>query len=164
MKPFQIASSLLAVSAALVVGGCYPAQPTTIYGTNELPREDWYTLSESSFQVESLDPPLRASLAQQRAEVAREIAEHGEISADTRKRIADLNDRCNTNFLVSFNMIADSPTPGMDGYAENYNQRRQNDAMIYNQNFRAMADEWSRIWLLDYPGGTPYNTLNTTGR
>jgi hypothetical protein len=36
--------------------------------------------------------------------------------------------------------------------------------MVYNQNFRALADEWSRVWLMEMPGGTPYDTVNTTGR
>jgi hypothetical protein len=36
--------------------------------------------------------------------------------------------------------------------------------MVDDQNFRALADEWSRLWLMERPGGTPYNTVNTTGR
>jgi len=36
--------------------------------------------------------------------------------------------------------------------------------MVYNQNFRMLADEWSRIWLMERPGGSAYDLVNTTGR
>ncbi len=164
MKSFLTASSSLALAAVLLATGCYSPQPTTIYGTADLPKEDWYTLSEKSDLVQSLNPAWQAALAEQRAAVATEIAAKGEISSDTRKRINDLNESCNSVYLVSFNTIATQPTPGLNGFAETYDLRRENDVMIYNQNLRALSDEWSRFWLVDQPGGTPYNTINTTGR
>lgn len=164
MKPFHFATSSLILAATLVIGGCYSPQPTEIYGTHDLPKEDWYTLSESDSAVEALPLPWRAALAEQRAAVSMELANTGEISAETRKRINDMNEGCNSAYLVAFNTISNEPTPGLNGYSETYDMRRVNDTMIYNQNLRALADEWSRFWLMDQPGGTPYNTLNTTGR
>jgi hypothetical protein len=93
-----------------------------------------------------------------------EMAATGTISAETRKRIDDLNERCNSAYLTSFDLIASNPTPGLNGYSETWDARRYNDVSVYNQNLRALADEWSRLWLVNYPSGTPYNTYNPTGR
>ncbi|MBL9141858.1 MAG: hypothetical protein JNK53_08330 [Phycisphaerae bacterium] len=164
MKLFHIASSSIVLTAMLVAGGCYTPQPTTLYGSEDLPKQDWYTLGDGSSEVKTLPPALQNALADQRLAVNNEMAAKGAISPDTRKRITDLNDACNSAYLVSFDLIATNPTPGLNGYAETWDSRRRDDSMVFNQNFRAMADEWSRFWLMDAPGPTPYNTINTTGR
>ncbi|MFM8699656.1 MAG: hypothetical protein ACKOF7_13585, partial [Phycisphaerales bacterium] len=99
-----------------------------------------------------------------RQEVEAEMAAGGTMSDATKKRVADLDETCNSAYLVSFDLIATNPTPDMNGQLESWDRRRQNDSMVYNQNLRALADEWSRLWLMETPGGTPYDTVNTTGR
>ena len=93
-----------------------------------------------------------------------ESAKDGTLSAQTNKEVAELDEYCNGAYLVSFDSIASNPTPDMNGQIESYDRRRQGDSMIYNQNLRALADEWSRFWLMERPGGSPYDTVNTTGR
>ncbi len=164
MKPFHIASTSVVLAAMLLAGGCYTAQPTTLYGSDDLPKQDWYTLPAGSSEVNKLPPALQNALADQRLAVSNEIGAKGAISPDTTKRISELNEACNTALLVSFDMVATNPTPGLNGASETWDMRRRNDSMIFNQNLRAMADEWSRFWLMDQPGPTPYNDVNTTGR
>jgi hypothetical protein len=96
--------------------------------------------------------------------VAAEMSSKGELSVETKKSISDLNEACNHAYLTSFDMIASNPTPDLNGQFESWDKRRLNDSMVYNQNLRAMADSWSRFWLMDQPDPTPYNTVNTTGR
>jgi hypothetical protein len=164
MKPFTFASATFALSAVLLAGGCYTPQPTTLYGSGDLPKQDWYTLNADAGEVKTLPAALQQSLADQRVAVANELAAKGELSADTHKRIQDLNEACNSAYLVSFDVIATNPTPGLNGYAETWDMRRVNDSMIFNQNLRALADEWSWFWLMDQPDPTGFNTVNTTGR
>lgn len=164
MKPSTLVFASTALAAALLAGGCYTAQPTALYGSEDLPKEDWYTLGESSSEVKALPPALQGALKNQKLAVDNEVAAKGEVSADTRKRINDLNEACNSAYLVSFDVIATNPTPGLNGLAETWDMRRVNDSMIYNQNLRALADEWSWFWLMDQPSPTPYNQINTTGR
>jgi hypothetical protein len=52
----------------------------------------------------------------------------------------------------------------LNGQLESWDRRRQGDSMIYNQNLRMLADEWSRFWLMERPGASPYDTVNTSGR
>ena len=157
-----VAPAALAVSALLA--GCYSPQPTTLEGSDKLPDEHWYELSDGDSRVKSLPAALRNALVKQRQEVTTELANGGETSESTKKRIADLDEACNTAYVVSFEVIASNPTPDMNGQLESWDRRRENDAMVDDQNFRALADEWSRLWLMERPGGTPYNTVNTTGR
>ncbi len=168
MKLSSIKSSCLLSAAflasATLLSGCYTPQPTTLYGAEDLPKQDWYTLSESSSEVKTLPAALRNALEQQRQEVAAEQSSKGELTAQTKKRISDLNEACNGAFLVSFDNIATNPTPELNGQFETWDRRRQNDSMVFNQNLRALADEWSYVWLMERPGGTPYDTVNTTGR
>jgi hypothetical protein len=108
-------------------------------------------------------------LTQQRQLVALEQgseknSEDKPLSPETAKKVAELDQTCNDAYLISFDSIASNPTPDLNGQFESWDRRRQNDSMIYNQNFRALADEWSRFWLMEMPGGTPYDTVNTTGR
>jgi hypothetical protein len=65
---------------------------------------------------------------------------------------------------VSFTSVTSNPTPELNGQFESWDDRRRNDAMVNNQNFRMMADEWSRFWLMERPGGSAYDLVNTTGR
>ena len=157
-----------AMMTVMVVGGCYVPQPTELYRTEKLPSEHWYTLSESDSRVEALPHALRNSLTQQRQLVALEEGSNENskrpLSPDTVKKVAELDQTCNDAYLISFDSIASNPTPDLNGQFESWDRRRQNDSMVYNQNFRALADEWSRFWLMEMPGGTPYDTVNTTGR
>lgn len=162
MKSFCTLSAAFVASATLLVG-CYSPQPTSVYGSENLPKQDWYTLSDGSSEVKALPPALRNALVQQRQEVSAE-SDKGSLSAETKKRISDLNEACNAAYLVSFDVIASNPTPDLNGQFESWDKRRLNDSMTYNQNLRALADEWSYFWLMERPGGTPYNTVNTTGR
>ena len=114
--------------------------------------------------VEALPAALQNALKKQRQEVEAEKANSENLSDAMKKRIADLDETCNSAYIVSFDRIATNTTPDMNGQLESWDSRRQNDSMIYNQNLRALADEWSRVWLMERPGGTPYNTVNTTGR
>lgn len=157
-----VAPVALAVSA--LVGGCYSPQPTELYGSEDLPKEHWYELSEGDSRVKALPAALRNALTKQRQDIAAELANSGATSDESKKKIADLDESCNTAYVVSFDRIASNPTPDMNGQLESWDRRRENDSMVYNQNLRALADEWSRIWLMERPGGTPYDTVNTTGR
>jgi len=163
MKLSSLAAPV-ALASALVVGGCYAPQPTTLYGSDKLPDTHWYELSEGDSMVEALPAALQNALKKQRQEVEAEKANSENLSDAMKKRIADLDETCNSAYIVSFDRIATNPTPDMNGQLESWDSRRQNDSMIYNQNLRALADEWSRVWLMERPGGTPYNTVNTTGR
>jgi hypothetical protein len=158
-----------AMMTVMVVGGCYAPQPTELYRTEKLPSEHWYTLDEDDSRVEALPHALRNSLTQQRQLVALEQgsennSEDKPLSPETAKKVAELDQTCNDAYLISFDSIASNPTPDLNGQFESWDRRRQNDSMVYNQNFRALADEWSRFWLMEMPGGTPYDTVNTTGR
>ena len=163
MKMSSITAPVL-LAAALAAGGCYTPQPTTVYRSDKLPDKHWYELSDSDSRVEALPAALRSSIVQQRQLVDTESAKDGTLSAQTNKEVAELDEYCNGAYLVSFDSIASNPTPDMNGQIESYDRRRQGDSMIYNQNLRAMADSWSRFWLMDQPDPTPYNTVNTTGR
>lgn len=153
-----------AVLAITVLGGCYTAQPTTLYRSDKLPDTHWYALEAGDSRIKVLPAALQNSITQQRQEVAAEIQEKGAISSETSKKIADLDETCNGAYLVSFDAIASNPTPDLNGQFESWDRRRQGDSMVYNQNLRALADEWSRFWLMERPGGTPYDTVNTSGR
>lgn len=160
-------STLLApalLASALGLAGCYAPQPTTLYRSDKLPETHWYEVKESDSRIEVLPAALRQALVQQRQEVADEMAKDGQLSAAMNKKIADLDESCNGAFLVSFDSVASNPTPEMNGQLESWDRRRQNDSMVYDQNLRALADEWSRVWLMERPGSTPYDTVNTTGR
>ena len=163
MKMSSITAPVL-LAAALVAGGCYAPQPTTVYRSDKLPDKHWYELSDSDSRVEALPAALRSSIVQQRQLVDTESAKDGTLSAQTNKEVAELDEYCNGAYLVSFDSIASTPTPDMNGQIESYDRRRQGDSMIYNQNLRALADEWSRFWLMERPGASPYDTVNTTGR
>lgn len=158
-----LAATLVATS---VLTGCYSPQPTDaeLHGYQDLPKEDWYTLSDSSSEVKSLPAPLRTALARQRQEVSTELASNNGLTQETKKRIKDMNENCNAAFLTSADNILSNPTPDLNGQFESWDKRRVNDSMIYSQNLRALADEWSRFWLMERPGGTPYDTVNTSGR
>jgi hypothetical protein len=154
------------VASASVLTGCYSPQPTDeqLHGYQDLPKADWYTLSDSSSEVKSLPAPLRNAMVRQRQEVDSEMTAKGALSQETQKRIKDMNENCNAAFLTSADNILSNPTPDLNGQFESWDKRRVNDSMIYSQNLRALADEWSRFWLMERPGGTPYDTVNTSGR
>ncbi|MFO0784252.1 MAG: hypothetical protein U0636_11285 [Phycisphaerales bacterium] len=164
MKPFHLASSAALLSAIVLTSGCYSPQPTELYGSDDLPKKDWYTLPADSSEVQTLPPAYQRALADQREAVASEVGSKGAITPETQKNIAKMNEACNSAYLVSFDLVATNPTPGLNGQSETWDQRRINDSIIYSQNLRALADEWSRFWLMDMPMGTPYNTINTSGR
>jgi hypothetical protein len=162
MKTSRLAVTALA--AALAAGGCYSPQPTTLYRSDDLPKEHWFELKATESRVKALPEALQNALVQQRQEVAADIQQAGAISNATQKRVADLDEACNAAYIVSLDTLTANPTPEMNGQFETWDDRRRNDAMIYNANFRSLADEWSRVWLMEHPGGTPYDTVNTTGR
>jgi hypothetical protein len=162
MKPSRLAVPfVLAVSA---LQGCYTPQPTTLYRSENLPETHWYALEAGDSRIKVLPAALQNAVTQQRQEVAAEMADKGAVSTELSKKIADLDETCNGAYLVSFDAIATNPTPDLNGQFESWDRRRQNDSMVYNQNLRSLADEWSRFWLMERPGGTPYDTVNTTGR
>jgi hypothetical protein len=163
MKMSSITAPVL-LAAALVAGGCYAPQPTSVYRTDELPDKHWYELKDSDSRIEVLPAALKSSITQQRQMVEAEMAKDGSLSAQTNKQIADLDEYCNGAYLVSFDSIASNPTPDLNGQLESWDRRRQGDSMIYNQNLRMLADEWSRFWLMERPGASPYDTVNTSGR
>lgn len=163
MKMSQIVAPAL-LTASIMVAGCYAPQPTTLFRTNKLPDKHWYELSESDSRIEALPAALRNSITQQRQMVETETAGGGAISPETSKKVADLDETCNGAYLISFDSIASGPTPEMNGQLESWDRRRQGDSMIFNQNLNALADEWSRFWLMEMPSSTPYDTVNTTGR
>jgi hypothetical protein len=162
MKMSRLA--VTALVAALAAGGCYAPQPTTLFRSGDLPKEHWFELPPTEGRVKTLPEALQNALVQQRQEVAADLKQAGAISNATQKRVADLDEACNAAYIVSLASVTANPTPEMNGQFETWDDRRRNDAMVYNANFRALADEWSRLWLMDYPGGTPYDTVNTTGR
>jgi hypothetical protein len=159
--PSSIVPALL---ATLVVGGCYAPQPTTLYRSGNYPDGHWYELPATEGRVKSLPEALQNALEQQRQEVAAERAKGGGVSAATEQRIAELDEACNGAYVVSFTSVTSNPTPELNGQFESWDDRRRNDAMVNNQNFRMMADEWSRFWLMERPGGSAYDLVNTTGR
>jgi hypothetical protein len=163
MKMSSITAPVL-LAAALAAGGCYTPQPTTLYRSDKLPDKHWYELSDSDSRVEALPAALRSSLVQQRQLVDTESAKDGTLSAQTNKEVAELDEYCNGAYLASFDSIASNPTPDMNGELESWDRRRQGDSMIYSQNLRMLADEWSRFWLMERPGASPYNSVNTSGR
>jgi hypothetical protein len=153
-----------ALLAALAVAGCYAPQPTTVFRSGDLPKEHWFELPETEGRVKTLPDALQNALVQQRQEVAADLKQNGVISNTTLKRVADLDEACNGAYLVSLASVTSNPTPEMNGQFETFDDRRRNDALVYNANFRALADEWSRVWLMEMPGGTPYDNVNSTGR
>ena len=153
-----------ALLAALAVAGCYAPQPTTVFRSGDLPKEHWFELSATDGRVKSLPDALQNALVQQRQQVAADLTQNGVIASSTLKKVADLDEACNGAYLVSFDSVAANPTPEMNGQFESFDDRRRNDSMVYNANLRALADEWSRVWLMEMPGGTPYDNVNSTGR
>jgi uncharacterized protein YerC len=153
-----------ALLAALAVAGCYAPQPTTVFRSGDLPKEHWFELAETEGRVKTLPDALQNALVQQRQEVAADLKQNGAISNATLKRVADLDEACNGAYLVSLASVTANPTPEMNGQFETFDDRRRNDALVYNANLRALADEWSRVWLMEMPGGTPYDNVNSTGR
>ena len=161
------------VAALAVLGGCYTPQPTTLYRSDEMLSDEeylemarsWMDLSRSNYgEWKSLSDNQRVMINQIWTKAHQEMIANGKISPDTRKALSAFADFRNTERLVSFDAIASNPTPDMNGQLESWDRRRENDSMVYNQNLRALADEWSRVWLMERPGGTPYDTVNTTGR
>ena len=163
------------MSAMLAVGGCYAPQPTMadLYGSDKILTDQeylemarcWLDSERSNYKVwSSLSENKRETLNQLWTKVHQEMLERGELTPATRTAMRDTAEYFNTKKLVSFDTIASNPTPDLNGQFESWDRRRQNDSMVYNQNFRALADEWSRFWLMEMPGGTPYDTVNTTGR
>jgi hypothetical protein len=163
MKTSTFAAPKL-VAAILLAGGCYAPQPTTLWRQDELPDKHWYELSEDDKRIKALAPALQNSITQQRQLVAAEMEKNGSLSPDTRKKVGDLDETCNGAYLVSFDTIANNPTPELNGQFESWDRRRQGDSMVYSENLRMLADEWSRFMLMERPGGSPYDTVNTTGR
>lgn len=153
-----------ALLAALLVGGCYAPQPKTLFRSGDYPTEHWFELPATEGRVKSLPDALQNALVQQRQEVAAELANGGVITNATKQKIAELDEACNGAYVVSFDSVTANPTPELNGQFESWDDRRRNDAMVYNQNFRMLADEWSRIWLMERPGGSAYDLVNTTGR
>jgi len=162
-----------AMMTVMVVGGCYAPQPTELYRTDELLTDTeyvemarcWTELSRSNYnEWKSYSENEKIRVNQLWTKVHQEMLERGELTPATRTAMRDTAEYFNTKKLVSFDTIASNPTPDLNGQFESWDRRRQNDSMIYNQNFRALADEWSRFWLMEMPGGTPYDTVNTTGR
>lgn len=152
------------IAATLFAAGCYSPQPTTLWRQNDLPSKHWYELSDDDGRIKVLAPALQNSIVQQRQMVATELTKDGTLSPATTKKISDLDETCNGAYLVSFDSIANNPTPELNGQFESWDRRRQGDSMVYSENLRMLADEWSRIWLMERPGGSPYDTVNTTGR
>ncbi len=161
------------VAALAVLGGCYAPQPTTLYRSDEVLSDEeylemargWMDLSRANYgEWTSLSVNQRVTINQLWTKAHQEMIANGKISPGTRQALSAFADFRNTEKLVSFDAIASNPTPDMNGQLESWDRRRQGDSMIYNENLRALADEWSRFWLMERPGGTPYNTVNTSGR
>jgi hypothetical protein len=183
MKMSSITAPVL-LAAALVAGGCYAPQPTTLYHVGDIqePLETdddylemarcWADLSRSNYGVwKSLSDNQKETLNQLWTKAHQEQLRDGKLSPATKSAIAAerkvLNDKFeqqNIEKYVSFDAIASNPTPDMNGELESWDRRRQGDSMIYNQNLRMLADEWSRFWLMERPGASPYDTVNTSGR
>jgi hypothetical protein len=168
MNPSRLVPALLLTP--LVLGGCYSRQPTyddlieeaTAKADHEA--EHFFLLSRNSSTFKSLSKGKQAELNDLWRQYHKELGETGRISGDTRNWIDRTDAECRTALVVSFDQVAANPTPEMNGQLESYDARRRNDAMVENENLRALADEWSRVWLMERPGGSPYNTVNTTGR
>jgi hypothetical protein len=161
------------VAALVFTVGCYTPQPTTLYRSEKTLTDDevlemarcWTDWGRSNSSVwQSLSDNRRQRLNQVWTKAHSEMLKDGKMSPETRQLVINETDLLNTEVLVSFDNIASNPTPEMNGQLESWDRRRQNDSMVYNQNLRALADEWSRFWLMEKPGGTPYDTVNTTGR
>ena len=166
------------MSAMLAVGGCYAPQPTMadLYGSDKILTDQeylemarcWLDSERSNYKVwSSLSENKRETLNQLWTKGHQEILDRGQMSSDTLTNLKSVCDGIRDEVRyepVSFDAIASNPTPDLNGQFESWDRRRQNDSMVYNQNFRALADEWSRFWLMEMPGGTPYDTVNTTGR
>lgn len=182
-----VAPVALAVSA--LVGGCYSPQPSfsedvalpayaegdaeaakqvneEIMARDRVPNatDYWFLLPRSGPTFRALPRPNQDSLNSLWTRYHTEIGASGTISSKTRELIESSAASSRTALVVSFDQICTNPTPEMNGQLESFDARRSSDSLIYNQNLRAMADEWSRIWLMERPGGTPYNTVNTSGR
>jgi hypothetical protein len=159
--------------ASIAVAGCYTPQPTTLYRQDKALSDEevlemarcWSDWGRSNSDVwKSLSDNRRARLNQVWTKAHSEMLRDGKMSPETKQMVINETDQLNTELIVSFDAIASNPTPDMNGQLESWDRRRQNDSMVYNQNLRALADEWSRVWLMEKPGGTPYDTVNTTGR
>lgn len=172
MKMSSITAPVL-LAAALVAGGCYAPQPTTLYRSDELLSDQeylemarsWTELSRSNYSDwKELSDNEKQTINQIWTKAHEEMIRDGKMSPATRQALGDFAERMNTKKLVSFDAIASNPTPDMNGELESWDRRRQGDSMIYNQNLRMLADEWSRFWLMERPGASPYDTVNTSGR
>lgn len=171
MKPSSIA--LPAFLAFAFIGGCYTPQPTSLYRSDRLLSDDevlemarcWSDWGRSNFSTwNDLSDNTKQRLNQLWTKAHSEMIRDGKLSPETRQMVVRETEALNTELLVSFDAIASNPTPDLNGQFESWDRRRQNDSMVYNQNLRSLADEWSRFWLMERPGGTPYDTVNTTGR
>ena len=158
-----LAATLVATS---VLTGCYSPQPTDeqLYGYKDLPKEHWYLLPADDSRRVALPKSIQDRLCVVWKRATEDEGKLGKVSPETQKQIDDSDQLCNSLYLTSADVILSNPTPDLNGQFESWDKRRVNDSMIYSQNLRALADEWSRFWLMERPGGTPYDTVNTSGR
>ena len=163
------APALLVASSSFALGGCYMRQPT--YGdvideacASADTEKEFFLLPRESKTFKGFSAGRQRDLNDLWKQYHTELGRDGKISPATQAWIDRSDAECRTALTVSFDAICANPTPEMNGQLESYDARRRNDTLIYNENLRALADEWSRAWLMEKPGGTPYNTVNTSGR
>ncbi len=146
----------------LILGGCQPgAQPTSVYGSNQLPK-DWLTLAQNDWRLAALPAPTSDYLASVRSAMIRERNTeyyhfYGRYTDGTLKQIAEANNIASTAFLVAPRTVYHSLTPELFNTSESYDEANGHFAVQVNTDLRSLQNDWSRVWLTDRPSSlSPY--------
>lgn len=118
--------------------------------------ESWLTLSESDWRVKALDSGARAHLTDVKKRMADErrtqgYLYYGRYSAGLQAEMESVQRECDQSLLVSAEVISRYPTPELYSIMQTHNDKRRADAVNYNTDLRAAADDWARVWLADEP-------------
>ncbi|MSR19219.1 MAG: hypothetical protein EXS00_08705 [Phycisphaerales bacterium] len=160
---------LLAIVASILCAACAnQPQPSDVFGSDGLPA-DWTVVGLKDSRYLALDATTRRTLIALKELIAKEMTStaytfYGRLSDETLKRIAEVQDECNTSYMVCFAMIARNPTPELSGVAETENDRTRGQAMVLDVNMRSIQDEWEGAWLMDRPASSAFPLVNTSGQ
>lgn len=157
------------MSVASVVGvvmlstGCAGTQPVE----GELPERDllpgssgssesWFTLSEGDWRMKAIDSAARAHLTDVKKRMAGERGSQSDsttsaYSPGLQAEMDAVQRECDQSLLVSNEVLSRYPTPELYSIMQTHNDKRRADAVNYNTDFRAAADDFARVWLADEP-------------
>jgi hypothetical protein len=163
-----LAFSASCVSTLLLLVSCAGPQPTTLTGSDELPK-DWLALSGNDGKVQSLDPSTQELLATTRKlmEAERRTAEYkssGDYSQSTKTAMANACRAADSAYLASNAVLQRNLTPELYSTASTKDEANWDWYQVTNQDLRMVGDDWARFWLVDRPSYlSPYPIVNTTG-